>query len=209
MPHEKPAFFVEFFRNPLTEAYPEVFQPLGDGIELTRWWLGHDDPRRCSLFSLFAIRHENRWGLDAVRNSVSDVDTRIYLGVIALEDENDLRDWFDAFVDRMNASIPLNADFGIELRGDARGCMAVGGQGGVALMPKGFLPSLQSARVVELLSVGAGAILLGTLGLLFWAAFLGGLAVLFACYGIAALFRSARSRHPKTCYDYPCRGGRR
>ena len=27
-------------------------------------------------------------------------------------------------------------------------------------MPKGFLPSLQSARVVELLSVGAGAILL-------------------------------------------------
>ncbi|MFR4434848.1 MAG: hypothetical protein ACLT47_05660 [Sutterella wadsworthensis] len=26
------------------------------------------------------------------------------------EDENDLRDWFDAFVDRMNASIPLNAD---------------------------------------------------------------------------------------------------
>ena len=33
-----------------------------------------------------------------------------YLGVIALEDENDLRDWFDAFVDRMNASIPLNAD---------------------------------------------------------------------------------------------------
>lgn len=110
MPHEKPAFFVEFFRNPLTEAYPEVFQPLGDGIELTRWWLGHDDPRRCSLFSLFAIRHENRWGLDAVRNSVLDVDTRIYLGVIALEDENDLRDWFDAFVDRMNASIPLNAD---------------------------------------------------------------------------------------------------
>lgn len=76
-------------------------------------------------------------------------------------------------------------------------------------MPKGFLPSLQSARVVELLSIGAGAILLGTLGLLFWAAFLGGLAVLFACYGIAALFRSARSRHPKTCYDYPCRGGRR
>lgn len=69
MPQEKPAFFVEFFRNPLTEAYPEVFQPLGDGIELTRWWLGHDDPRRCSLFSLFAIRHENRWGLDAVRNS--------------------------------------------------------------------------------------------------------------------------------------------
>ena len=65
MPQEKPAFFVEFFRNPLTEAYPEVFQPLGDGIELTRWWLGHDDPRRCSLFSLFAIRHENRWGLDA------------------------------------------------------------------------------------------------------------------------------------------------
>ena len=82
MPQEKPAFFVEFFRNPLTEAYPEVFQPLGDGIELTRWWLGHDDPRRCSLFSLFAIRHENRWGLDAVRNSVLDVDTRIYLGVI-------------------------------------------------------------------------------------------------------------------------------
>lgn len=78
MPQEKPAFFVEFFRNPLTEAYPEVFQPLGDGIELTRWWLGHDDPRRCSLFSLFAIRHENRWGLDAVRNSVLDVDTRIY-----------------------------------------------------------------------------------------------------------------------------------
>ncbi len=73
--------------------------------------------------------------------------------------------------------------------------MAVGGQGGVALMPKGFLPSLQSARVVELLSVGAGAILLGTLGLLFWAAFLGGLAVLFACYGIAALFRS-RFSHP-------------
>lgn len=65
MPQEKPAFFVEFFRYPLTEAYPEVFQPLGDGIELTRWWLGHDDPRRCSLFSLFAIRHENRWGLDA------------------------------------------------------------------------------------------------------------------------------------------------
>lgn len=28
MPQEKPAFFVEFFRNPLTEAYPEVFQPL-------------------------------------------------------------------------------------------------------------------------------------------------------------------------------------
>ena len=55
MPQEKPAFFVEFFRNPLTEAYPEVFQPLGDGIELTRWWLGHDDPRRCSLFSLFAF----------------------------------------------------------------------------------------------------------------------------------------------------------
>ena len=24
MPQEKPAFFVEFFRNPLTEAYPEV-----------------------------------------------------------------------------------------------------------------------------------------------------------------------------------------
>ena len=39
MPQEKPAFFVEFFRNPLTEAYPEVFQPLGDGIELTRWRL--------------------------------------------------------------------------------------------------------------------------------------------------------------------------
>ena len=110
MPQEKPAFFVEFFRNSLTEAYPEVFNPLGDGIELTRWWLGHEDPRRCSLFSLFAIRREDRWELDAVRSSVSGVDTSIYLGVIALEDENDLRDWFDAFVDRMNASIPLNAD---------------------------------------------------------------------------------------------------
>ena len=77
---------------------------------MTRWRRGHDDPRQSSLFSLFAIRHEDRWGLDAVRNSVSDVDTRIYLGVIALEDENDLRDWFDAFVERMNASIPLNAD---------------------------------------------------------------------------------------------------
>lgn len=30
-------------------------------------------------------------------------------------------------------------------------------------MPKGFLPSLQSARAVELLSVGAGAILLVSL----------------------------------------------
>lgn len=118
MPQEKPAFFVEFFRNPLTEAYPEVFQPLGDGIELTRWWLGHDDPRRCSLFSLFAIRHENRWGLDAE-------------GILAVSSERPRR------------------------------------------------------RTVV---VGAGAILLGTLGLLFWAAFLGGLAVLFACYGIAALF---------------------
>ena len=46
MTKEKPAFFVEFFRNSLTEAYPEVFNPLGDGIELTRWWLGHEDPRR-------------------------------------------------------------------------------------------------------------------------------------------------------------------
>lgn len=68
-------------------------------------------------------------------------------------------------------------------------------------MQNGFLPFFQSARAVELLSVGAGVILLGTLGLLFWAAFLGGLATLFACYGIAALFRKARSGHPKTCYD--------
>ena len=68
-------------------------------------------------------------------------------------------------------------------------------------MSKGFLPSLHNTRAVELLSVGAEAILLGTLGLLFWAAFLGGLAALFACYGIAALFRKARSGHPKTCYD--------
>lgn len=62
MPQEKPAFFVEFFRNPLTEAYPEVFQPLGDGLvseSLTantrRHEKGRSSLRMNGRFALFGL----------------------------------------------------------------------------------------------------------------------------------------------------------
>ena len=102
---------VEFAKNPLTSAYPDLFFPRGDGLALTHWWLTNKDPLHCFRFSLFAIRGENKWIIDAVRYDIADVDDdEAYLGIIILEDENDLPTWVEGFSKLMNDIVALDTD---------------------------------------------------------------------------------------------------
>ena len=102
---------LEFAVNPLTLAHPEFFAARGDGLALTNWWLTRRDEYAC--FSLFAIRGEGKWTIDAVRNDVHDVDDdEAYIGiaVFALEEEGQFSDWVADFAKRMSAVVPFNAD---------------------------------------------------------------------------------------------------